>query len=57
VLNGKEVNRTFSEVGEILGAEIYYLSIEGMFKTFEKLGMPRQSLCSYCVGGKHPFDE
>jgi amidophosphoribosyltransferase len=52
----KEVNRTYAEVGEKLGAEIYYLSVEGMFRTFENLGMPRNHLCTFCVGGKHPFD-
>jgi len=54
--SGKQANRTYSEVGEKLGAEVYFLSREGMFKTFEKLGMPRDHLCAYCVGGSHPFD-
>ena len=54
--SGKPVNRSFKEVGEILGVEMYYLTIEGMFKTFEKLGIPRDHLCTYCIGGKHPFD-
>jgi len=57
VVDGKEVNRTYAEVGEVLGAEVYYLSVEGMFKTFKELGMPRENLCSYCVGGKHPFEK
>ena len=56
IVDGKQVNRTYAEVGEKLGAEVYYLSREGMFKTFEKLGMPRNNLCTYCVGGKHPLD-
>ena len=56
IVDGKQVNRTYKEVGDILGVEMYYLSVEGMFKTFEKLGMPRDKLCTYCVGGKHPFD-
>jgi amidophosphoribosyltransferase len=56
MVDGKEVNRTYEEVGNELGVEMYYLSIEGMFKTFEKLGMKKDQLCAFCVGGKHPFE-
>jgi len=56
-VEGKQVNRTFKEVGEALGVEVYYLSIEGMFKTFERLGMSRDHLCTYCIGGKHPLEK
>jgi len=27
-----------------------------MLRAYEKLGIPRENLCTYCIGGKHPFE-
>jgi len=45
-------DRTIEELAE---EGINYLSLEGMLSTFEKLGMSRDNLCTYCIGGEHPF--
>lgn len=47
--------RTIEEISEKIGMPTYYISIEGMFRAFEKVGIPKQTLCSYCIGGEHPF--
>ncbi|MBI4150370.1 hypothetical protein HY488_03125 [Candidatus Woesearchaeota archaeon] len=48
--------RSLEQISETLGMGMAYLSLDGMLQTFEKLGMPRQNLCYYCVGGEHPFN-
>lgn len=48
-------NRSDKEISEEIGAQIFFLSVGGMFRAFERCGMKRESLCSYCIGGSHPF--
>ena len=45
---------SLEEISEKLGAQIFYLSVNGMLKAFENVGIGRKSLCNYCVGGEHP---
>jgi amidophosphoribosyltransferase len=47
--------RTAEEINENIGAEVFFLSIEGMLNAFEKVGMKRENLCHFCIGGKKPF--
>ena len=47
--------RKVEEISKILGVEVGYLSVEGMLRVFDSVGMPRGKLCTYCIGGKHPF--
>ena len=54
-IDGKS-NRTLEEISADLGMPTFYLSMEGMLNGFEKLGMKRKDLCTYCIGGKHPFE-
>lgn len=49
-------DRTIKEIGEKAGVEVYYLSREGMITAFADLGMPTDRLCSYCIGGDHPYE-
>lgn len=51
----KKKNRTDSEISKELGMETFFLSPEGLFRVFERLGIPRKNLCSYCIGGDFPF--
>ncbi len=51
----KPRNRTNKEINRSLGMEVYFLSREGEFRSFERAGIKREHLCSFCVGGKHPF--
>jgi amidophosphoribosyltransferase len=47
--------RTTEEINEEVGAEVHFLSVNGMLSSFEKLGMKRENLCYFCIGGKKPF--
>lgn len=47
--------KTIQEISAEIGMETRYISVEGMLRGFEKLGMPREHLCTYCIGGEHPF--
>ncbi len=48
--------RSLEEISNKMGISATYISLEGMLRAYEKLGMPRKHLCTYCVGGKHPFE-
>ena len=46
---------TTVEIGERMGMPVVYASREGMHQAFEQAGMRRDSLCTYCIGGEHPY--
>lgn len=48
-------NRSNEEIDKKMGIPVRYLSLEGMLKTFEKLGMNRNDLCHFCIGGDKPY--
>ncbi len=50
-------NRTLEEISMQYNRKIQplYLSSGGMFKAYEKLGMPRENLDTYCIGGDFLF--
>lgn len=48
--------KTLEEIGEELGISIAFLSPEGMLKAYERVGIDRSELCTYCIGGSHPFE-
>jgi amidophosphoribosyltransferase len=47
--------RTQEEISAFIGMQTHFLSFEGMLKGFEKVGIPRDRLCTFCIGGKRPF--
>lgn len=47
-------NRTHKEIASALGMEVYFLSVERMLQGFEKLGISRNDLCTFCIGGIAP---
>lgn len=51
----EERNATDEEINERVGANVKFLSNEGMYAAFERCGMRRENLCSFCIGGCHPF--
>ena len=53
--DGKKRNRTLEEISEEIGMPVFYISKEGMYRAFELAGISRENLCSFCIGGKHPF--
>jgi len=50
-------NRTLEEISREIGAEVHYLSLEGMFKALENSGVrdPRDNMCYRCMGGPSIF--
>ena len=47
--------RSLQEMHDDEGGSIVYITVEGMLSVFERLGMPRSRLCTYCIGGPHPY--
>ena len=48
-------NRTDEEISRIMGMNIHYMPYEAMLEVFERMGMPRDNLCTFCIGGRYPF--
>ena len=48
-------NRTVEEISHEMEMPVSYISVDGMLSVFEKLGIKRQDLCYYCIGGPSPF--
>ena len=48
-------DRTIEQISEAIGMPVRYISVRGMMEVFEHLGIPRDNLCTYCIGGAHPF--
>lgn len=48
-------NNNIDEISSIVGAKVYFLSMRGLREVYEKRGMPFDNLCTYCIGGEHPF--
>jgi amidophosphoribosyltransferase len=51
----EQKNKLDEEINKELGMKVYFLSVEGMLKAFEKTGINRKNLCFFCIGGEHPF--
>ena len=49
-------NRTVTEVGQAMKMPVVYLSMEGMLKAFERAGLPERDLCTFCIGGRMPYE-
>ena len=49
-------NRTLEEISQVMGMSVFYISVEGMLRAFEKVGLKGCDLCTFCIGGKHPFE-
>jgi len=52
VARGKEEE----QIGKELGVTLKYLSLKGLYEVYESLGFKKQELCTYCIGGEHPFN-
>jgi len=39
-----------------MGMPVIYNSSEGMLKVYQELGIPEENFCTYCIGGKNPFE-
>ncbi|MDO8460273.1 MAG: hypothetical protein Q7S74_04145, partial [Nanoarchaeota archaeon] len=47
--------KTLEQISQEVGMEVYYLSKKGMFEVYGNLAKNPKDLCSFCIGGKHPF--
>ena len=50
-------DRSPDQMSEVIGAKVVYLTKEGMLKVFERLGIPSDHLCTYCIGGPYPYQK
>lgn len=48
--------KNLEEISNKMKMPTVYISLEGMLKAYERLGMPKEHLCTYCIGGEHPFE-
>ena len=48
--------RTAEAIGEAMGMPVIYLSQQGMLEAFAHAGLPERDLCTYCIGGRMPFE-
>ncbi len=48
-------NRTIEEISKEMKMNVAYISLEGMLKGYGIVGIPRNHLCYYCIGGPKPF--
>jgi len=39
------------------GVEVIYLSRKGMAEAYASVGMPERKLCTFCIGGNHPYEQ
>ena len=49
-------NRNVDEISKIIGMPVRFISRQGMLDVFRSFGIAEESLCSFCIGGKHPFE-
>ena len=48
--------RTQEEISDEMNMPVVYISLEGMLKVYKELGISEENLCTYCIGGRHPFE-
>ena len=47
--------RTREQISDKMGMPVIYLSPESMLAAFRQAGIPETNLCTFCIGGCHPF--
>lgn len=47
--------KTLEEMSKEVGVKIGFLSIEGMERAYKSVGIEFKDLCTFCIGGLHPF--
>jgi amidophosphoribosyltransferase len=49
-------NKSPDQISREIGMDTKFISVEGMLDVYENLGVPSEKLCTYCIGGNHPFE-
>ena len=47
---------SLEEISNQIGMPVRYISKKGMIDVFESFGIKNENLCTYCIGGEHPFE-
>lgn len=47
--------RDQAQISEAMGLPVVYVSVAGMHRAFSRLGLESGQLCTYCIGGAHPY--
>ena len=55
--SGAQRNASPEEINAKAGMPVFYLSRDGLNKVFDKVGLPHNNMCMYCIGGKEPFPQ
>lgn len=55
--DGTEANRNIDEISSEVGMPVRYMTLPNMEKIFESCGMSKENICTFCMGGKHPFKD
>ena len=48
--------RSQDEISKEMKMPVIYISMEAMLSAYNKLGVQSSELCTYCIGGNHPFE-
>ncbi|HLC31892.1 MAG TPA: hypothetical protein VJK51_04445 [Candidatus Nanoarchaeia archaeon] len=48
--------KTLEQISAEVGMQVHFLSTEKMLEAYQSLGMNPKNLCTFCIGGKHPFE-
>jgi amidophosphoribosyltransferase len=48
--------RSIEQISAAMEMPVVYMSRKGMLKAFESAGLDEQDLCTYCIGGRMPFE-
>ena len=49
-------NRSVEEIGKAMEMPVLYLSRAGMLRAFARAGLEEGDLCTFCIGGRMPFE-
>ena len=49
-------NRSLEEISEKIGIPVRYISFEGLLKAYRRVGLNKNKLCTFCIGGEKPFE-
>ncbi len=49
-------NKNLEEISKQMGMDVRYPSLEDMLTSYKKMGIDKNDLCTYCIGGKNPLE-
>ena len=49
--------RNVEEISAEIGMPVRFISVSGMLDVFKNFGIIEENLCTFCIGGEHPFKD